>query len=290
VALGRRSGRGYTDTGGLAGAMLPVVPQPTASPPPSPPALRVRSRSSNRCDPNLYTDSPRRGGIAGQACPSGRSSNLGGRQSSANRLDLSSRQSGTSAAGLRMASASVPSASASATSGLPGASSSRFVEITPESLETIAATMQGASAPRPPVCRSGSGLATNWGGLKRQSSSLVMAVRMAKSAEEKTEELLRKKRSKLISIPPRRRMVRFTLGWLANIAILLFIMWMNLTYSVMLGRSTFRIVLVTWFLSLGQTFLVIEPFEVLGITVLPSLFQAECCAETRFKMKEWGFI
>ena len=56
-----------------------------------------------------------------------------------------------------------------------------------------------------------------------------------------------------------------------------------------MDKKTFKLVLVGWLLAMGQTFLVVEPLEVLLLTLAPSLLAGDWCTYIRTKNKEWGF-
>ena len=120
--------------------------------------------------------------------------------------------------------------------------------------------------------------------------SVARAHTPASKAKISADEAERIRRSKLVPFSRRYIMLRWTLGWMANV-ILFILMWgVVYVYGVTFGPLSTGSIVQAWFIGLGQTFLVVEPSEVLGLVLLPSIADNKCVVWWRTKMKDWGFI
>ena len=88
------------------------------------------------------------------------------------------------------------------------------------------------------------------------SSSNQATTRDGSSEEEDPEEAALKRRAALVPYSPWLRLLRFTLGWLFNILLFVMIALVNLVYGATFGAPAFKVIMLSWFLALGQTFLV----------------------------------
>ena len=80
---------------------------------------------------------------------------------------------------------------------------------------------------------------------------------------------------KYVKIPPRQRMLRFTLAWFTNITAYLVACVCALVYGVVLGAPVLEDIVIAWVVGLAFVWLVIEPSEVAGIILLPQISQNE---------------
>ena len=109
----------------------------------------------------------------------------------------------------------------------------------------------------------------------------------AAQADEATVEVTSGMR-KWIPMDPTLHLVRYTLAWMFNLGIFFMFCILALTYGVILGPPTFDLILIAWVMGLVFTWAVIEPSEVLGIVLFPSLAENECVMKIREKCKDYG--
>ena len=115
-------------------------------------------------------------------------------------------------------------------------------------------------------------------------------VRMVSKAKVSAEEAQRIRRSKLVPFSRKYILCRWTIGWIINILIFA-ILWLgNFIYGVLHGPSTFQEVLIAWGVALFQTWVIVEPSQVLGLTLLPAVAEHPTVAKCIFYAKEYGFI
>ena len=104
------------------------------------------------------------------------------------------------------------------------------------------------------------------------------------------EEAERIRRSKLVPFSRRYILLRWTLGWIIMIAIFIILMLFNFMYGVKFGGADATAILISWGAACIQTFLIVEPSEVLGLVLLPSVAENKYVAWCRTNLKEYGFI
>ena len=115
-------------------------------------------------------------------------------------------------------------------------------------------------------------------------------VRMPAKVKMSVEEAERARRSKLVPFSRRYVLIRWTIGWIINIGIFVALWLINLMYGVYHGPPVMQSILVAWGAGLIQTFLIVEPSEVLGLVFLPSIAENKCVAWVKGNLKEYGFI
>ena len=81
---------------------------------------------------------------------------------------------------------------------------------------------------------------------------------------------------------------RLATAWAFNIFFYLVMTWMVITYAMTFGKEKTKGWLMSWVLASGNAWLVIEPFEVFILTMMPFLFDNECVANCRTTAKELG--
>ena len=111
----------------------------------------------------------------------------------------------------------------------------------------------------------------------------------AVAAEQQQEERHRRKeRTKFVKLSYRAHVARFVLAWALNVA--LFLVWcvLCLVYAVTLTNEAFDILRIVWIAGLVFVWVVIEPSEVLGQLLFPSLANNECVQKWRQRLKDYG--
>ena len=83
---------------------------------------------------------------------------------------------------------------------------------------------------------------------------------------------------------------RLVLAWAINIAFYLMFTWFIITYASLFGPAETRRWLMSWLIGSGNAWMVIEPFEVIVLVMLPFLFDNSCVANCREASKEMGLI
>ena len=83
---------------------------------------------------------------------------------------------------------------------------------------------------------------------------------------------------------------RITLAWLFNIVFYLIMCWFTYTYAILFGPEETNGWLMSFVLASGNAWLIIEPFEVVLLVMLPFLFDNKCVANCRETAKELGLI
>ena len=135
-----------------------------------------------------------------------------------------------------------------------------------------------------------------WG--RREKRERVMAeVKYSMSKQEKQELAVRLRKKQLDigfgkhwSGKERRGLARFVAVWTL---VLLFQVACTLLYMVqayLFGEEKMRTFLLSFCISLGSDFAIIEPVEVLGLVLLPFFFDAGCCVRMRLAARELGFV
>ena len=119
-----------------------------------------------------------------------------------------------------------------------------------------------------------------------KAKGVVTTTRMKVSAEEAE----RIRRSKLVPFSRRYILLRWTIGWIIMIAIFIILMLFNFMYGVKFGGADATAILISWGAACIQTFLIVEPSEVLGLVLLPSVAENKYVAWCRTNLKEYGFI
>ena len=88
---------------------------------------------------------------------------------------------------------------------------------------------------------------------------------------------------------PRLHNVRFTLAWIFNILVYLMSCWIALTFGTVLGNVEFDIICLAWLAGLAVTWAVVEPAEIVGVALLPRLFEGGPLGKLRGWCKDLGF-
>lgn len=83
---------------------------------------------------------------------------------------------------------------------------------------------------------------------------------------------------------------RSATAWLINWAFYLVVNWIVITYAMMFGKEKTKGWLMSWILASGNAWVVMEPFEVLLLVMLPFLFDNQCVADCKTTAKELGLI
>ena len=131
------------------------------------------------------------------------------------------------------------------------------------------------------------------GGGPRSGKSLwqkAKGVKMLARAKLSAEEAERIRRSKLVPFGHRYICIRWTIAWTINLAAFVLLLAINFVYGVLHKPDVFMVVLAAWGAALVQTFLIVEPAEVLGMVLLPGLANHPLVAQCRAQCKELGFI
>ena len=115
-------------------------------------------------------------------------------------------------------------------------------------------------------------------------------VRMMTKAKLSAEDAERIRRSKLVPFSRKYILCRWTIGWIINLTIFA-ILWLgNFIYGVLHGPQSFREVLVAWAAALFQTWIIVEPSNVLALVLLPSVAEHPWVAKCYACAGEYGFI
>jgi len=104
------------------------------------------------------------------------------------------------------------------------------------------------------------------------------------------DEAERIRRSKLVPFSRRYILLRWAIGWILNVIFFAMLWIINLTYGVLHGPAEFTQVLLAWGLALFQTFIIVEPSEVLALVLMPSIADNPCVVRCRTQCKDLGFI
>ena len=83
---------------------------------------------------------------------------------------------------------------------------------------------------------------------------------------------------------------RISLAWVFNVAFYLIMCWFTYTYAILFGPKETEGWLMSFVLASGNAWLIIEPFEVFLLVMLPFLFDNACVARCRETAKELGII
>ena len=86
------------------------------------------------------------------------------------------------------------------------------------------------------------------------------------------------------------RVARLTLAWVFNIAFYLIMCWFTYTYASLFGPEETNGWLMSFVLASGNAWLIIEPFEVLLLVMLPFILDNKYVANCRDTAKELGLI
>jgi len=128
------------------------------------------------------------------------------------------------------------------------------------------------------------------GGRKGKMWEKVRAIQAIKRAQISAEEAERQRRSKLVPFSHKYVMFRWITCWTINLTVFI-ILWLgNYTFGATFGVDVMESILIAWAAGLFQTFIIVEPAEVLGLVLLPSLAECSCIAKCRNDLKEYGFI
>ena len=65
---------------------------------------------------------------------------------------------------------------------------------------------------------------------------------------------------------------------------------LNFIFDVLHGPEKFEVVLIAWGAALFQTWIVVEPSEVLALTLVPNIAEHPLIAKCKYHLKELGFI
>ena len=95
-------------------------------------------------------------------------------------------------------------------------------------------------------------------------------------------------RSKLV--PFSRKYILPLDHWLIINLTIFAILWLGMVYGVLHGPQSFREVLVAWAAALFQTWIIVEPSNVLALVLLPSVAEHPWVAKCYACAGEYGFI
>ena len=115
-------------------------------------------------------------------------------------------------------------------------------------------------------------------------------VKVIARAKLSAEEADRIRRSKLVPFTRRYILLRWTTGWIINIVIFVVLWLVCFIYGVTFGETTMNSILLAWVAALVQTFLLVEPSEVLALVLIPSIADNACVVKCRTELKNYGFI
>ena len=115
-------------------------------------------------------------------------------------------------------------------------------------------------------------------------------VKVIARAKLSAEEADRIRRSKLVPFTRRYILLRWTTGWIINIVIFVVLWLVCFIYGVTFGETTMNSILLAWVAALVQTFLLVEPSEVLALVLIPSIADNACVVKCRTQLKDLGFI
>jgi len=115
-------------------------------------------------------------------------------------------------------------------------------------------------------------------------------VKMMARVKVSAEEAERIRRSKLVPFGKRYICMRWTIGWILNSAIFAILWLMNFIFGVLHGPEKFVVVLVAWAAALFQTWVIVEPSNVLALVLLPNLMEHPAVAKCMHFCQEYGFI
>lgn len=96
--------------------------------------------------------------------------------------------------------------------------------------------------------------------------------------------------AKWVTMHPKLHLLRFTLAWGINLAVYFAACLAALVYGVLFQAPAFTELLLAWVLALGFTWAVIEPSEVLGLVLFPTLANNKRLQQCRAKCKDLGFF
>jgi hypothetical protein len=135
--------------------------------------------------------------------------------------------------------------------------------------------------------------AATTGAQKRDAKAMwqkAKGVKMIQRAKLSVEEAERLKRSTLVPFSHGYILFRWTCGWIFNLSVFVGSWLVCWIYGVTFGPVAFGSILLAWGLALFQTFVIVEPAEVIGIVVFPSIAENKYVAKCRHFLKEYGFI
>ena len=87
-----------------------------------------------------------------------------------------------------------------------------------------------------------------------------------------------------------RDIMRICIAWFINIAFYLVVTMIVITYAMMFGKEETKAWLMSWVLASGNAWLIMEPFEVLVLVMLPFLFENDTVQSCKENAKELGLI
>jgi len=122
--------------------------------------------------------------------------------------------------------------------------------------------------------------------LWRKAKGIKLVTRSKISAEEAE----RIRRSKLVPFSRRYILLRWTIGWGINIAIFIMLALGNYVYGSMFGPITMHGIIMAWVAGLFQTFVIVEPAQVVGLVLLPSVANNKYVGKIITNCKEYGCI
>ena len=124
----------------------------------------------------------------------------------------------------------------------------------------------------------------------KQLWARAKAIQMMKRAKVSADEADRIRRSKLVPFSRKYILLRWTIGWAINLAVFVVLWLLNFMYGVFHGAPTMDSILLAWVAGLFQTFIIVEPSEVLAIVLIPSISENHYIAKCKANLKEYGFI
>lgn len=132
-------------------------------------------------------------------------------------------------------------------------------------------------------------------GLREKRERAVAEVRVGMSKEEKMQvasslrEAERRERGARWSWKERRGIARFAVAWAIVLFVQLVCTLVILIQAYLFGEEKMRSFLLSFVVSLTSDFFIVEPLEVLGLVMLPFIFNAQCCVSLRKAARDLGF-
>jgi len=146
--------------------------------------------------------------------------------------------------------------------------------------------------------KGGEGISTEAGSLWKvgkmadMSKSLKAAHLSAAFSKPKltAEEKERKRRASLIPFSRNYVLFRSAICWLANFVIFANLWVWNYVFGATFGPVMFTSILYAWGLALFNTWIIVEPSEVLALILVPGIAKNKYVVRIKTKLKNWGFI
>ena len=120
-----------------------------------------------------------------------------------------------------------------------------------------------------------------------KKTKAIATVQRAKISAEEAERL---RRSTLVPFSRQYILFRWTMGWVINLTVFVLLWLICFIYGVTFGPLAFQQVMYAWFAALIQTWLIVEPTEVLALVFAPNLANNKYVVGCRTKLKDLGYV